>query len=247
MGNRIPRHEIVRSAAIVSLGNILSRAMGLVRETVIAHIFGATGAVSAYKAARQVPLTLYDMLVGGMVASALVPTFSEYAAREERRDLWHVASLLLTASTLVLGLLVLLLELVAPWLTSALVQFDAPLQATTTGILRIVLVAVFFLGLSGIATALCQSLERFAAPALAAVAFNSSIVVLALVLGPHWQDVRVLAIGLVVGAALQLLLQAPALRDVRLRPTLDWRHPALRRIAALYAPVVASLVIASLG
>ena len=98
MDNGTSQHRIVRSAAIVSLGNILSRAMGLVRETVIAHIFGATGAVSAYKAARQVPLTLYDMLVGGMVTSALVPTFSEYAAREDRKGLRHVASLLLTAS-----------------------------------------------------------------------------------------------------------------------------------------------------
>jgi len=238
---------MVRSAAIVSLGDVLSRVMGLARETVIAGVFGAVGTVSAFKAAQQVPLQLYDMLIGGMITSALVPTLSAYAARDRDDELWHVASLLFTLGGAVLGALVLLIELGTPLLTSALVRFDPPLQALTTRLLRIVTVSVFFLGLSGIATALCQALQRFALPAFAAVAVNASIVLFALLLGPRWKDVRVLALGWGVGAALQLLIQLPALRDMRFRPTLDLRHPALRRILALYLPVILSLVVASLG
>ncbi|HUT21167.1 MAG TPA: lipid II flippase MurJ, partial [Anaerolineae bacterium] len=239
--------RIVRAAAIVSLGDVLSRAMGLARETVIAGVFGAVGAVSAFKAAQQVPLQLYEMLIGGMVTSALVPTLSAYAARDRDDELWHVASLLFTLGGVVLGALVLLIELGTPLLTPALVRFDPPLQALTARLLRIVTVSVFFLGLSGIATALCQALQRFALPAFAAVAVNASIVLFALLLGPRWKDVRVLALGWGVGAALQLLIQLPALRDMRFRPTLDLRHPALRRILALYLPVVLSLVVATLG
>jgi putative peptidoglycan lipid II flippase len=240
--------RIVRSAAIVSLGDVLSRIMGLVRETAIASVFGAVGAVSAFKAAQQVPLQLYDMLIGGMITSALVPTLSTYAARDRDNELWHVASLLFTLGGIVLGALVLLIELGAPLVTSALVRFDdPPLQALTARLMRIVTVSVFFLGLSGIATALCQALQRFTLPAFAAVAVNASIVLSALLLGPRWRDVRVLALGWGVGAALQLLIQLPALRDMRFRPTLDLRHPALRRILALYLPVVLSLVIATLG
>ena len=239
--------RIVRSAAIVSLGDVLSRVMGLARETVIAGVFGAVGAVSAFKAAQQVPLQLYDMLIGGMITSALVPTLSAYAARDRDEELWHVASLLFTLGGVVLGALVLLIELGTPLLTSALVRFDPPLQALTARLLRIVTVSIFFLGLSGIATALSQALQRFALPAFAAVAVNASVVLFALLLGPRWRDVRVLALGWGVGAALQLLIQLPALRDMRFRPTLDLRHPALRRILALYLPVVLSLVVATLG
>ena len=239
--------RIVRAAAIVSLGDVLSRAMGLARETVIAGVFGAVGAVSAFKAAQQVPLQLYEMLIGGMVTSALVPTLSAYAARDRDDELWHVASLLFTLGGVVLGALVLLIELGTPLLTPALVRFDPPLQALTARLLRIVTVSIFFLGLSGITTALCQALQRFALPAFATVAVNASIVLFALLLGPRWKDVRVLALGWGVGAALQLLIQLPALRDMRFRPTLDLRHPALRRILALYLPVVLSLVVATLG
>lgn len=239
--------QIARSATIVSVGNVLSRMMGLVREAVIANMFGASGAVSAYKTAAQVPLTLYEMLVGGMVSSALVPTLSGYAAAEQRDELGRIAGLLFTFAVLVLGAVVLLLEVGAPLLTPALVHFDAPLQALTTRLLRIVLVSVFFLGLSGIATALCQALQRFALPAFTTVVFNASIVAAALTLGSRWRDVRVLAAGMVVGAALQVVLQLPALRDLRIRPALDLRDPLLRHILRLYAPVVLSLVVASLG
>jgi putative peptidoglycan lipid II flippase len=90
-------------------------------------------------------------------------------------------------------------------------------------------------------------LQRFTLPALASVAFNASIVAFGAILGPRWQDVRVLAVGLVVGAALQLILQLPALRDVHFRPVIDLRHPVLRHILRLYLPVIASLVVASLG
>jgi len=242
-----PGQQIARSATLVSLGNILSRVMGLVRDSVIASVFGATGSVSAYRAAAQVPLTLYEMLVGGMVSSALVPIFSEYADPDRRSELSHVASLVFSLAGLALGIILLLLELGTPRLASALVHFAAPLQAETVRLLRITLLAVLFMGLSGIATALCQALQRFALPAFTTIAFNTAIVTAALVLGPRWKDVRVLAIGLVIGSALQVVMQLPALRDVRLRPVFDLRHPVLRHIVALYAPVLLSLLVAGLG
>ena len=239
--------QIARSATIVSIGNVLSRVMGLARESVIAGIFGASGSVSAYTAASQLPFTLYEMLVGGMVSSALVPTFSEYAAPERRQELWRAASLMLTMAALVLSGIIVLMEIAAPWITTVLVRFDAPLQAETTRLLRIASWSVLFLGLSGIATALCQSLQRFAAPAFTTVAFNATMVVVALVFGPRWHDVRILALAMVLGAAFQVALQIPALRDMRLRPMIDLHHPALRQILRLYMPVVLSLIVAAFG
>jgi putative peptidoglycan lipid II flippase len=239
--------QIARSATIVSVGNVLSRVMGLARESVIAGIFGASGSVSAYTAASQLPFTLYEMLVGGMVSSALVPTFSEYATSERRQELWHAASLMLTVAALVLAGTVILMEIAAPWITAVLVRFDAPLQAETTRLLRIASWSVLFLGLSGIATAVCQSLQRFAAPAFTTVAFNATMVVVALLFGPRWQDVRILALAMVLGAAFQVILQIPALRDMRFRPVLDLRHPILRQILRLYVPVVFSLIVAAFG
>lgn len=247
--------HIARSAGIVALGQILTRALGMAREMAIAAVFGATGMVDAYRAARRVPITLYDLLVGGLVSSALVPTFSEYVARGRRDELWRLASLLFTLLALVLGVTILVVELAAPLVTELLVQFNvqdmqaatADLQAATTDLLRIAIVSVFFVGLSGLATGLCHALQRFTLPALAAAAFNGSIVALTLLWGTRWPDVRVLAVGLICGAALQFLIQLPALRGMRFVPTLNLRHPALRPLLTLYWPVILSLVVSSVG
>jgi peptidoglycan biosynthesis protein MviN/MurJ (putative lipid II flippase) len=323
------RQQIARQATIVSVGNILSRIMGLIREMTIANIYGASGAVSAFQAASDVPRNLYELLVGGMVSSALIPTLSEYATPQKRDELGRLVGMLLSLALLVLGTVLLILELGAPLVSRALVQFDAPLQAETTRLLRIMLTSVLFLGLSGLATAVCHSLQRFTLPAFTAAFFNASVVLFALLLGPRWvrevqnpglddiwvgdtvsgttdlqadqtllartlvvaipgtgqepilgivagiegqalhlegkegpiqilvdeqtrfsvtrRQVSALAIGLVVGAVLQVLLQLPALRDINIRLTLDLHHPSLRQILRLYLPVVLSLGVASVG
>jgi putative peptidoglycan lipid II flippase len=100
---------MAQAALLIATGNIASRLLGLVRETVIAHLFGATGLVSAFRVAQIIPTMLYDLLVGGMISSALVPLFSEQAERD-RQTLWHLASLVLSLTVIGMGLLCLSLN-----------------------------------------------------------------------------------------------------------------------------------------
>ena len=72
--------SFARSATIIAVGNIASRLLGLVRETVIAYFFGASGLVSAFQAASTIPTMLFDLLIGGMLSAALVPVFSDYVS-----------------------------------------------------------------------------------------------------------------------------------------------------------------------
>ena len=239
--------EIAGAAGIIALGNVLSRIMGLARDVVTAHLFGASGLVSAYGVASRVPTYLYDLLVGGMVSSALVPVFSEHAPPERREELWRIASLMLTLTVVVLTAVTLILEASAPWLAWLLAGgWDADLLAATADLLRLTLPAVIFLGLSGIITGLLYALKRFTYPAFTMVVFNTSIVVCGLAFAQRW-DIASLAVGLVVGAALQVILQLPGLRDMRFRPRLDLRDPALQRIVRLYLPIVLGLVVSQVG
>jgi len=64
---------IAGAATVIALGNVSSRILGLVREMVIAYLFGATGLVSAFDVAARVPRMMFDLLIDGMVSSALVP------------------------------------------------------------------------------------------------------------------------------------------------------------------------------
>ncbi|HJW83427.1 MAG TPA: murein biosynthesis integral membrane protein MurJ, partial [Anaerolineae bacterium] len=238
--------RIARAASIIALGNVASRILGLARDTVKANLFGATGLVSAYEAAAIVPTLLYDLLVGGMVSSALVPVFSEYAQRD-RREVWRLASLVITLAVVVLAALALIVELAAP-IAARLIGggLDARLLDQTASLLRVTVIATLFISLSGIIVGLLQALKRFTRPAFSAAIFNAAIVVCALLLGSRY-GIASMAIGLFVGAMLQVLLQLPGLRDARLRPAWDLRHPGLRQIGRLYLPVILGLAINQLA
>lgn len=239
---------MARAASLIALGNISSRVLGLVRETVIASLFGATGLVSAFRVAQIIPTMLYDLLVGGMVSSALVPVFSEQAEKD-KTELWRVSSLLLSLAVMALALVVLLIELAAPQVARLMAGgFDQALLVETTRLIRITTPAVLFLSLSGIITGLLYALKRFTLPAFTASIFNASIVVVALVgaLGFGW-GIESLAFGLLLGAFLQVTLQLPGLRDARLHFAVDFQHPALRRIVKLALPVVLGLVISQVA
>jgi putative peptidoglycan lipid II flippase len=240
--------SMARAAAIIAAGNVASRILGLARETVIANLFGATGLVSAFRVAQIIPTMLYDLLVGGMVSSALVPVFSEQAERD-RASLWHLASLVLSLAAIVLGLVVLLIELAAPQIAFLMASgFDEELLAVTAHLMRITTPAVLFLSLSGIITGLLYSLKRFVLPAFTAAVFNATIVGVALIgaLILDW-GIETLAIGLLLGAILQVALQLPGLRDARLHFVLDPQHPALRRVGKLYLPIILGLVISQIA
>ncbi len=218
-----------------------SRVLGLVRETVIAYLFGATGYVSVFRVAATIIQTLYDFLIGGMVSAALVPVFSDLVAR--RAELWRVASVVLNALALLLACAVLALELCAPQLVWLLGSGYAPeLQAAAVDMLRLVLPAVFFLGLSGVITGLLYALKRFTYPAFTTAAYNAGIILVAFALTPVF-GITSLIVGVLVGSASQVTLQLFGLRDWQYRFAFDFSHPAIRQILKLYAPVVAGLSI----
>ena len=234
---------IARSAGIIAAGNISSRVLGMGRMTLIAGIFGATGLVSAYQVAATVPIMTYELLVGGVLSSALVPIFSEYAASRHRKDLSRLVSTVLGITLLVLIGVVLLIEIFAPQIARALGGgFPPELQAISANLIRVSGIALLFLGLSGVITAILYTLKRFALPSFGAAAFNVGIIICAVFLSGRL-GIYSLAIGIVVGSLIQLLIQVPALRGVTLGISFDLSHPGLRRIARLYLPVLAGLVI----
>jgi len=245
--------NVARAAGIIALGNITSRLLGLARETVKSHLFGATWRVDAFQVSAVVPTQLYELLIGGMISSALVPVFSEYAAPECREELERLVGTLFTLAALVLAVLVIVAEGLAPLIAWVLGSgFDTQTLELAAQLLRITLPAVLFLSLSGLLTGLLYALKRFTLPAFTSTVFNASVVAAALVFGQRL-GVASMALGILAGGLVQIALQSPGLssqglqRGLRLRPALDWRNPALLRIVRLYVPVAVSLIISQMA
>ncbi|MBI4499202.1 MAG: murein biosynthesis integral membrane protein MurJ [Chloroflexi bacterium] len=242
-----PPSALAWAALLLGAGNLASRLLGVVREQIIAAYFGLSASSDAFTAAARVPTALYDLLVGGMISAALVPIFSDYLARGQRDELVRVCRVLLSILAVVLTAIVglgmvgarPLMDLLAP-------EYPPETRAMAADLLRMMLPALWCLGLSGLLTAYHYARRRFSPPALAAGAYNLGLII-AVPLLVRFLGVHSLAIGVVLGTLFQVLVQFRGLEGVRLGFGTDWRHPGVRRIYRLYLPVAAGLVVSLLG
>ena len=261
--------SVAGASGILALGNICSRILGLAREIVITYLFGATGAVDALQAAIIVPKAIYDLLIGGHINGAIVPVFSDVITSRGKEELWRVLSALMSLVIAVLALLVLLIEALAPQIVPLVASgADAATQRLAVELLRLTAPALLFMSLFALFSGALFALRSFTLPAFAGVVFNACIVLVTLALAPSLTllpalnragahvapfvlarpaaGITVVALGWLIGAGAQMALQLFGLRLDRLRFSLHWRHPALKRIGALYLPVMLSLVIDTL-
>ena len=243
--------SLARSAGILSIGNIASRVLGLIREMVIAALFGQSGLVSAFTVAAQVPTMLYDFLIGGMLSAALVPVLSEYAARRERGqdrgDLTRLVGALISLLAVTLAGAVLLVMALAPeiaWLMAGgLDDFDPALLPLTAGLIRFMAPAIWLFSMAGLLTAILYALQRFTFPAIATALYNLGIVIAAPLLAPTL-GITSLAVGVLTGSAVQFAVMALDLRRSGVGFRVQWSHPALAKIFRLYLPIAAGLLVA---
>jgi putative peptidoglycan lipid II flippase len=235
--------KVTQAAGILSLGNFASRVLGLVREMVKAPLFGSRGDVSALDAALRIPTMIYDLLVGGVLSSAFVPIFHDYAAPERREELWRLLSVLVSITLLILSAVVLVGELLAPQLIELQAGELSPVyRKMAVDLLRLALPAVIFTSLASVLSGALYALKRFTFPAFIGAVANAAIIVTALLLERHL-GLSSMAIGTLAGAVLQVAILLPGLRDARISIARGLRHPALRRVGSLYFPVLASLVV----
>jgi putative peptidoglycan lipid II flippase len=236
--------SIATAAFLIALGNIASRVLGLGRMTAIAYFFGRDPAVDAFAAASTIHIAVYDLLINGAISAALIPVFSEFAEGDER-EFWHIVSNVINIALLSLVALLSLLIWQAPLVVQILIQ-SPELRPQTIVLLRMLLPAVLFMGLSGLMTSILYARRTFLLPAFAGAIFNLGVISGA-VLFHESLGITSLAVGTMIGALGQIALQSPGLRGLRYRPVLNLDHPAVRRILWLYAPVALGIGFSLVG
>lgn len=239
--------RVARAALVVMVLFVASRALGLVREVAISRQFGTSPDAAAYHAAFRIPDLLFNVMAGGALASAFIPTFTAFLIRDDRPGASRLASAIANIILLALTALAGLAALMAPWLVANVVApgggFTAEMRELTANLMRIMLVSTVIFSLSGLVMGVLNALEHFVAPAFAPLLYNLGIIGGALVLAP-WLGVYGLALGVVVGALAHLLIQVPILlrHGLRYSAILGLRDPTLapsvRQVGRLMAPRV---------
>lgn len=200
-----PAAGLVGTAALIMLGTFLSSVLGLVRLLITNALFGQTAASGAYFAALKLPQTLADLLVGGAVSAALIPTFVEHALPDRHAILTRSVTTLIAAASLALAAVAIALLILAPWLVPALNPgFAPPARSLTVQLVRILAFGLPLTGVVGVLSALLAALRRQYVPALAAVLLHSGVITTTLLLGARLGVVS-LALGLVLGTAAQVV------------------------------------------
>jgi len=246
----IPR--LFRAAGTVAFALLLGQVTGLISRILVARALGTQGALDAFYAANRVAETLFLLVGGGALGSAFIPTFTGLLVKKEEDQAWRLAS---GAATL-LGLTLALLSGLCAWLAEPIVRYalapglaqDPALFALTVRLVRIQLLTSALFGLGGLVVGILNARGVFFVPALMPAVYQIGWIFGTLALAPRF-GIDGLAWGVVLGAALYLLLQIPALlrQGGRYTLSLGLENAHVRQVMRLMAPRLFGVAIVQLN
>ncbi len=241
--------SLLGASAVPAVGTMLSRVSGLVRVAALTAALGLTSLADVYNLANTSPNIIYELVIGGVLSSTLVPLFIQ-AHQDQRNGRGDDSeSVMVTVGFVAITLLTVVAVLLAPLINRL---FALPLHGAELkhqldvgdDFLILLFPQVFFYGITTMATAMLHSRRRFAAPAFAPVLTNVVISIAALVV--YWvlkpesgksemNTVYLLGIGTTAGVAAMAVALLPAIKraDVNLRWDFRPRHPAVKSIMKL--------------
>lgn len=241
-----PTTRLAKSAGIIGAATLTSRLLGLVRDQVLAYLFGAGNAMDAFNVAYRIPNLMRDLFAEGAMSAAFVPTFTRRLTLHGKESAWQVGNQLVNALLVVTGTLVVLGMLFAEPLTHLLAGNYAEVPGKlelTVFLTRIMLPFLTLVAVAAAVMGMLNSLDRFLAPALSPAMFNVGIIASSVLLVPVMprfglEPITAIAIGAMVGGFGQILLQLPSLyrEGYRYRPELNPSDPGLRAILRLIGP-----------
>jgi putative peptidoglycan lipid II flippase len=236
-----------RAAGVVGLAVLCSRVLGLAREQIFAALFGGGRVMDAFTIAFRIPNLLRDLFAEGALSTAFVTVFTRTATLQDSAAAWRLANKVATLSVVALSAITVLGIVSAPWLVALLAPgFDPAKAALTVTLTRIMWPFILMVSLAALVMGMLNARNVFGMPAMASSFFNLGSIVAGVVLG-YWLDphfgpraILGLAIGTLIGGALQLLVQLPALRreGYSFRPDVHWGDAGVRAILRLMGPSV---------
>lgn len=241
--------KLAGAAVVVMIFFVLSRVAGLAREVVIGAYFGTSPQLDAYLAAFRVPDILFQLVAGGALGSAFIPTFATYWAKSKYEEAWLLFSRLINLVTLLLTVIAFVVVLFTQPLVTHVIApgFSVEQQLLTAQLMRWMLLSTIIFGASGLMMGALNAAQHFLLPAAAPVLYNLAIILGALFLSPT-MGIHGLVVGVLVGALCHLLIQVPGLWRVgaHYRPALSLRDlslrdPGVREVMRLMGPRVLGL------
>jgi putative peptidoglycan lipid II flippase len=248
-----------RSAIILAVFFGIDKIFSFIRSMIITRQFGLSSLeLDAFNAANNLPDLLSALISGGALGVALIPVLSEYMESRGRKAVWDLFSRILNFAFVVTGSIALVVVFTAPWLVENLIVggFSAEYQQLTVELMRLDMIAIMIFSVSGLVMAGLQANQHFLLPALAPTLYNIGQIFGALILAPaspttigpftlpgYGLGIRGLVYGVIIGAAMHLLIQTPGLKRYQFKwaPRINLRDPGVKQVLTLLGPRVLTM------
>ena len=256
--------SLLRSASVVSVFTLASRVTGLVRELLMASMFGASALTDAFNVAFRIPNLFRRLFAEGAFSQAFVPVLAASRAQHGDQATREVIDSVATALAWSVLALSVLGVLVSPWLVWAMasgLQQDTRGYGAAVNMTRWMFPYIAFMSMVALSAGILNTWKRFAVPAATPVLLNVSVIGATWWLAP-WFDrqgieaIYALPVGVMAGGVLQLALQIPALARLGLLPRLGvrpssvkkaWTNPATLNILRLMGPALLGVGVAQIS
>ena len=236
---------LLRSSGVVSFFTMLSRVLGLARDIIFARVIGAEALADVFFVAFKIPNFFRRLFAEGAFAQAFVPVLGEYRQNGSQAALKELVNRVFGTLGMALLILTLVIVVAAPFFAALFAPkwyLNDPFKFNATAeMLRITFPYLLFISMTGVAGGILNSYDRFAVPAFTPVLLNLSLIFAALIAAPWFdQPTYALAWGVFAAGAIQFCFQLPFLARIHMLPvpTVDWRHPGVRKILRLMGPAI---------
>lgn len=238
--------SIGEASFILMASFFLSAALGAVRQVLFNAQFGVSLEANAYYAAFRLPDTLFSLIAGGALSSAMIPVLLHTQQQEGEGAGWRLISMVLTALMAVFAVIILAVEIFTPVLVTRVLApgFDTETASLTITLTRIMLIQPLILLAGSVATAVLNSRNQFLLTGLSVVSHNVSLILS--ILAVRWfpgLGIFGPTLGVIGGAILQGIILSPGLSDRRsdgqehrVRLVFDLANLRLREVIRLLIP-----------
>lgn len=233
-----------RSGLLVMIITMVSRVLGLVRATIIAYYFGASGATDAYFSAFKISNFFRQLLGEGALGSSFIPLYNEkieIEGEEKGKEfIYSILNLIFVFSTIVTLLMIIFSQDIINLIVNG---FPTETKILASQLLKIMSVYFIFISLSGMICAMLNNFKQFAIPASTSIFFNLAIILASMGFSKTF-GISALAYGVVLGGAFQLLIVLPSFFKIVKGYSfkINWKDPYLKKIFILMCPMLVGVV-----
>lgn len=242
-GNRMLRMTILTMIAL-----ILSKLTGQLRDILSVNLFGHGYLTDAYTQGFLIPDFVYELLIGGSISAALIPTLSGSLARGQGRRGWRSISIFISFAMVIMLFVAVLGIITAPYVMQSLTS-DATLDLAVK-VTRILFPQTYFMMLAALCIGILNAYNRFDKTAFGPVFYNICVVASLIVFGAATEaSVLQVAVGVTFSSLLYFLLQAGlAKKQLRnFRFSLDYHNQGFQRLVKIALPTLLSAAIPQLN